>query len=192
MLHMVCHRLEQLVKSKWRRCRSRLHSLFVYNRFHDELINLFPLCLFSHSTVDNDKAYWLHFPLIVTTYCFFDTLLRVPRKSSERWYFEVDVIIYAWASFFWFLVERQHQTALSNARNNNESDLKWRTGKHVIETQNLKRSHSNELEHLRKTYEKMLADKEREFTKTVKDYQERDTAWQEEKQVTKYLGSKHI
>ena len=78
----------------------------------------------------------------------------------------------------------EKQTELNNARNNLETELKTKITE-AMKTIEIAKSQSSEMEirKVKEKYEQEFKSKEEARVKVFRDYQERDQAWQLEKQV---------
>ena len=83
----------------------------------------------------------------------------------------------------WISVAQKHQTSLNNAKNLNESEARLKSIRLQKSNDEAERNFKAEVERLRSAFEKSAKEKEEQFRTTIKEYQERDIAWQEEKQV---------
>ena len=82
-----------------------------------------------------------------------------------------------------FSVESEYRTSLANAKNNNETALKWRVSQHGAELSALRERHSGELERVRAEHEGRVRLREKEHAAVVEDLQQKDAEWRQEKQV---------
>ena len=87
--------------------------------------------------------------------------------------------------YFTFSVQKEKEMELSNARNNFETELKRKVSeaqKNVV----IEHSKSSEMEirKIKEKYEQEFKAKEEAQVEVCKNYQQRDQAWQSEKQVT--------
>jgi hypothetical protein len=81
-------------------------------------------------------------------------------------------------------VQRDKETELNNARNNLETELKTKITE-AMKTIEITKSQSSEMEirKVKEKYEQEFKAKEEARVHVFRDYQERDEAWQNEKQV---------
>ena len=87
--------------------------------------------------------------------------------------------------YFTFSVQKEKEMELSNARNNFETELKRKVSeaqKNIV----IENSKSSEMEirKIKEKYEQEFKAKEEAQVEVCKNYQQRDQAWQSEKQVT--------
>ena len=86
--------------------------------------------------------------------------------------------------FIFAVVRREKETELNNARNNYETELKRKIS-NAQRTVDVAKVHNNDMEirKIKHKYEQELKAKEEVQALVCRDYQERDQAWQLEKQV---------
>ena len=82
-------------------------------------------------------------------------------------------------------VRREKETELNNARNNYETELKRQLAEahKSIELNKSRQNNEMEITRIRRKYEEELTSKEEAKNEVCREYQERDQAWQLEKQV---------
>lgn len=84
----------------------------------------------------------------------------------------------------YFPVLRDKTTAVNNARNTFESELKRQLATFEKDLHELKSKHNSELQNVEHKFNSKLREREENQQQIIAQYEERDVAWQSEKQVS--------
>lgn len=78
-------------------------------------------------------------------------------------------------------LERTYRISLNNAKNKNESELKWKITKYEQELENCRKSHQIEMDNAKKKFDQSLNQEKEELKRLAMEYNAKDEAWKKEK-----------
>ena len=80
-------------------------------------------------------------------------------------------------------VIQRHQDSINNAKNLTESESRRHSLLMQRDCEEAERAHGREIERLREDFERSMREKEERHRCKIREFQDRDNAWQQEKQV---------
>ena len=81
-------------------------------------------------------------------------------------------------------VIQRHQDSINNAKNLTESESRRHSLLMQQDYEEAERAHGREIEQLREDFERSMKEKEERHRSKIREFQDRDNAWQQEKQVS--------
>ncbi|XP_059081967.1 probable WRKY transcription factor protein 1 isoform X2 [Tigriopus californicus] len=78
-------------------------------------------------------------------------------------------------------LERTYRISLNNAKNKNESELKWKVTKYEHELESCRKSHQIEMDDAKKKFDQSLNQEKEELKRLAAEYNAKDEAWKKEK-----------
>ena len=80
-------------------------------------------------------------------------------------------------------VIQRHTESINNAKNLTESESRRHSLLLQRDCEEAERAHGREIERLREDFERSMREKEERHRSKIREFQDRDNAWQQEKQV---------
>ena len=80
-------------------------------------------------------------------------------------------------------VIQRHTESINNAKNLTESESRRHSLLLQRDCEEAERAHGREIERLREDFERSMREKEERHLSKIREFQDRDNAWQQEKQV---------
>ena len=87
-------------------------------------------------------------------------------------------------------VIQRHQDSINNAKNLTESESRRHSLLMQQDYEEAERAHGREIERLREDFERSMKEKEERHRSKIREFQDRDNAWQQEKQENQSMGKK--
>ena len=87
-----------------------------------------------------------------------------------------------------FAVIQRHQLSINNAKNLSVSESRRHSLLMQKDYEEAERAHRQEIERLREDFERSMREKEERHRCKIREFQDRDNAWQQEKQVSHHTG----